>query len=442
MGGALALSAGACGTSSERQGAGDTARSEAAPAGSERVVCPQCTNWAGGETSDFGDISELLQGGATDLAPPTPCELSEQVSSIDDAAARALGFGASIDQLVTAFDLPFEWTASEVQLGAPATGYTPITRLSGSTRVVGLEHVNPTLAGCEDSLLVAVATTLEMADGALSITGELHARVSEDYYLVPVVSGYLDLSAARGTLEMHPPSSDVLVGFVQAALYLWPDGVRGSVSVAALDPSYFGTDIRGEAYEPLDGRGPVDICAASAWPVAFDEPIAWRGGESLADHYPEIRAWLEPSEPFEARWSSGAATLVRTQLGEPFDICDYLGFLSHKVPFGISSADGRVSIQRDATAMLSLEPGAATGWVEIYPLNVAYEAEGFAEATGISGVDFGSLGGGTGHVELYLERPEVEPRVKGEVSVEGVDIDGHVTGTEFAITGLLESLRW
>jgi hypothetical protein len=440
LGGVVAVSATACSDSSERENGDDPAGGEK---DSARPVCPRCTNWAGGETSDFGNISELLAGGNGSHAEPTPCQLSERVSSIDDAAARALGFGASLDRLVTSFDLPFEWTAKELVLGDPATGYTPATRLSGSTRVVGLRHVSPTLAGCEDSLLVTVETSLEMGDGALSIEGQLSAQVTAED-TIPVVAGLLDLSAARGTLEMHPPSSEEsLVGYVQAFLYLWPDGVRGWLRVAALNPSDIGSDSPGYSYQPLEGRAPVDACQIEARPLAFHEPISWTGGESLADRYPEVRGWLEPSEPFQARWSTGAATSVSTALGEPFEICDDRRQVVYKVPLGISSADGRVSIQRDATAVLRFEAGApAWGWLEVYPVGVVEEARGFADATGISGVDFGELGGGLWHTELYLERPEVEPRVKGEVTIEGVDIDGHVTGTEFAITGELESLRW
>lgn len=440
LGGVVALSATACSDSSEREEVDGQA---GGAADSERAVCPTCTNWAGGETSDFGDVSELLSAGNGSHAEPTPCELSEQVSTIDDAAARALGFGASLDRLVTSFDLPFEWTPRELTLGEPATGYTPATRLSGSTRVVGLRHVSPTLAGCEDSLIVAVETSLSMADGALAIAGQLSARVTEDD-AVPVVSGFLDLSAARGTLEMRPPSSEEsLVGYVQVFFYLWPDGVRGSLSLAALNPSDIGSDSPGYSYQPLDGVGPVDVCDVSARPVAFDEPLWWAGDDSLVDRYPEVRAWLEPSEPFQARWSSGAVTSVSTELGQPFDICDFEDRLAYKVPFGVSSADGRVSIQRDARASLAFSPGGSPhGWIEIYDLNVVEEAEGFADATGISGVDFGELGGGIWHTELYLDGPEVEPRVKGEVTVEGADIDGHVTGTKFANTGVLESLRW
>jgi hypothetical protein len=72
--------------------------------------------------------------------------------------------------------------------------------------------------------------------------------------------------------------------------------------------------------------------------------------------------------------------------------------------------------------------------------------ETFVEHTGISGIDFGDHGGAAWHTELYLDDPNddgVHEPLRGEVEVEGVDADGHITGVPGAYSGaILDRLSW
>jgi hypothetical protein len=81
-----------------------------------------------------------------------------------------------------------------------------------------------------------------------------------------------------------------------------------------------------------------------------------------------------------------------------------------------------------------------SGWVEVYEQDPLL-AKDFASASSISGVDLGRLPAAFWHTEIYLaESGVVAPR--GEVVVEGVDLDGKVTGIEQAITGPITSFKW
>ncbi|MEO8184980.1 MAG: hypothetical protein ABI895_39745 [Deltaproteobacteria bacterium] len=410
------------------------------PARSQRLICPQCTQNAGGETSDFGDNSALSLGGSGLSAGPTPCQQSEQRSRIDDATARALGFGAVLDRLATAFDQPLEWTPQRLEAGKPATGYAVQSRVRGSTRVTAIEQVTPALAGCVESLHVGVAVTLETADGALSIAGQIDAEIQRDSERLEL-DGWLDLSTARGTLEISPPPTDAAIaGYVILRLYVWPEEVRVGLHVSVLELPPIGRDTLNFLYDPLDGRAPVDACPVSARPIAFAESLAATQDNSLAAAYPEIQALVNDTQPYAARWTSGQWTSVSVELGQPFGVCDlYDGRVGYKLPFGLQSSDGRVQLQRDANGYLAFENGAwREGWVEIFPLDEAGTQAGviedpatFALTTGISGVDFGELGGGLWHTQLTFSH--TVPPVRGELAVDGVDTDGHVAGTKSAI---------
>src|SRR5262245_41707329 len=86
--------------------------------GEGRLICSKCV---GGETSDFG----------TAIAAPTACEQSESSQIIDEATARALGFGDALDQYARSLSTPFAWTANELPAGGqPAQGYSPATSLT------------------------------------------------------------------------------------------------------------------------------------------------------------------------------------------------------------------------------------------------------------------------------------------------------------------------
>jgi hypothetical protein len=443
--GSLALLLVACG------GTDSTPSPAAAPGGSsdesppgrfQRVICPQCVR-AGGETSDFGDGSAYLMGGAGIFPVPTPCEASTTASSIELDAARALGFGAPLDRLDATFDLTLEWGPGADDLDRPARGYVPSTRVRGTTRVLSAAHQQPSLEGCTDSLLVQVATTLETDDGALSIAGTLRSTLERDTRR-PLIEGALDLSRARGTLEVDPPpSSETVLGNVNAFLYAWPDGMRLSLDVVVADarvtdtPSYF--------YQPLSARAPIDGCNPRDRPLAFDEATPNIGQlQSLADRFPELLALINTPQPLAAAWMDGAQTSLNIDVGEPLALCEEEGAprLSGRVPYRVRSADGRVDIDSEAEMQILFVDGAlGAGWFDIYHYNAVHPAASFAERTGISGVDFGAYGGGMWHTELEFD-PAAPYPLSGEVTIDAVDIDGSVTGIPTAIIDSIDRLGW
>jgi hypothetical protein len=160
------------------------------------------------------------------------------------------------------------------------------------------------------------------------------------------------------------------------------------------------------------------------------------GGESFADRYARIRPLLAPSEPFEARWSSGATTSVSTELGEPFDLCAQQRKVTYRVGLGVNSADGRVSTQQDATGFLQFEPGGSpTAWGELQHFSGPLEPSVFADATGISGVDLGGISEVSVRTALYLGgRDEAGSRVGGDISVTTVEND--------SVSSRVETLDW
>jgi hypothetical protein len=457
-GGTAALALAACSSETATTNptvSGEPASSSADPGAIEtsmtdarRLVCPQCVRFTGGETSDFGDGSDVLPlPGEGSYAAPTPCQLSEQMSDIDVDAARALGFGPALDRLETSFDVDFGWRTMPVPDGTQAGGYATKTRVSGALGgVTALRHVAPTLEGCKDSLYVRVGASIEMADGSFSVAGRLTAKIVRDS-LYSTVSGFIDLSTAPGTLEIHPPDYPEIATFVVPIFYLWPEDTRVTLQIIALDPEDFGSDTPSHQYFPLDGTGPDDGCSLSSLPLDVDEPNPYWGGSSLEQRFPEVQA-LFTRAGMPATWASGGETSVTTELGTPTRACaNDLGGVIYEVPYHVVSADGRVSIQDLAWSALNYAGSTLTdSWVEIYP-NIVEPRDTFAERTGISGVPFGGHGGALWHTEFYFDEQTTDgvtnPSLRGEVTVEGVDTDGNVTGNPGAVTRKpLDQLTW
>lgn len=419
--------------------AAQAAPSEAAPG--QRRVCPQCVE-AGGETSDFGDGSAFLSGGAGQTAVPSPCEQSTTASPIELDAARALGFDEWLDRLEASFELPLDWTSGR-DPDRPARGYQPRSRLRGTTTVLSAEHAVPSLEGCNDSLAVRVGITFDTEDGTLSIAGTLHSTLERDARSLSVF-GWLDLSQARGTLELDPPPSpEGVLGYVRTLLYVWPDSTRVLLTVGAMDARDIDIPFFHYFYEPLEGIAPLDDCSVRERPIALDEATPTIGpGQSLADHFPELLDFIARPQPFAASWTGGAQTTVEIGVGEPLAVCDDGRRIRGLVPYRVQSGDGRVSIDSEARMSLAFDASTLTsGWFEIYHAETLLPAASFAERTGISGVDFGQYGGGLWHTELYFEPAATHP-LTGEVTVDAVDIDGNVTGTLGAISDSIDGLGW
>jgi hypothetical protein len=140
----------------------------------------------------------------------------------------------------------------------------------------------------------------------------------------------------------------------------------------------------------------------------------------------------------------GAQTSLDIEVGEPLALCDEdeAPRLSGRVPYRVRSGDGRVDIDSEAQMLIRFVDGAlGDGAFSINDYNAMQPAASFAELTGISGVDFGGYGGGLWHTTLYFDPSAAKP-LSGEVSVDGVDVDGSVTGVPAAIIDAIDSLGW
>jgi hypothetical protein len=265
--------------------------------------------------------------------------------------------------------------------------------------------------------------------------------------LYSTVSGYMDLSTAQGTLELNPPDFPQLSTYAVANMRLWPDDTRVSLAVIVLDPNDVSEDSYFHQYRPLEGMGPDDGCSLSSLPLDIDEPNPFWAGATLGQRFPDVQALFTRSDAPSA-WASGGATTVTTELGDPISACAReFGFVHYQVPYRVLSADGRVAIDDVAWAMASYDGTTLTdAWVEIYP-DVVEPRDTFADRTGISGVPFGDHGAARWHTELYFDDDTndgvVNPSVRGEVTVEGIDIDGRVTGNPGVVTRIpLDQLTW
>jgi hypothetical protein len=457
VGGLIALGS-ACGDTAQSGGVRDSNDPDG-------LICFKCAR-AGGETSDFGGSDVNVAGGGVGVVVvrPSACQVSEQASEIDEAAARALGFGEAIDELTTSFDLPLDWTALELADGQPASGYAPSARLIGRMHAGRLQHLQPTLAGCEQRLRVSVETTLETSDGALSITGKLGSTLTrieasdgslsiigahdgnwfEERTIVRHVQGTLDLADARGTLQIFPPSSPPsLLGRLGVHLFVWPGSVRASLSLGTFEPMPHASDGElgqfrpfGIYYEPLAGRAPLDVCDMSAQPLTPEAPTLFPSGASTADLVAELRERIEQNLPLPATWLSGELTSVTLQLGQPFDICDSRADSApgvfYKLPLSVQSGDGRVDLHGDARSWFELGVGYSKGGASIAP-SEGVAAQRFAAETGIMGIDFGEVDSAFWRAGFSFDA-QASPPLRGDVSV-----DRSSAGT---VEDQLERLSW
>jgi hypothetical protein len=386
-----------------------------------RRVCDQCV--AGGETTDFG--------GTTD-----GCEIGETVSPVSLDEARALGFEDPHVRLEQSFSQPFEWTpiADGLNGGEPARGYDRSTTVDIRTRVTSFEHRARPAEGCEDVLGVNLAVGFRTQDGALEVESSGYAWAERDQAMTYAVAKF-DLSHAFGTLELRPKSWEPpLVGGMGMALGFWPNDVRGSVGLALHTPGMANSNV----YHPLDGRFPIDACDFYQRPFAATTPDALPTGASAAEWRDELQAILEANE-LVGGWNAPDETTVNVELGPPLDVCQQGAAISYRLGLDIESADGVIQVAGDARAYTGFDASGTLerSWIELYDGD-AILARDFEQATGISGIVWGDIPAAIWHVNLHFAEGGVE-ELHGAVVVEGVDIDGRLTGVTGAITGIIAS---
>jgi hypothetical protein len=388
-----------------------------------------------------------VTAGAGSVLTPTLCQQSEGSDVVDAQAVRTLGFGDALDALTRDVEIPLQWTPRKTSYGAPASGYTPTTTIRVQTTISSLEHRVPSMTGCADSVVATLATRLTTGDGALDVAGELRVPLIHGEP-APVGQGTFDLAEAKGTLMLYPNAADAPVaGAAWVGVSFWPDRVRGQFLVAVSKVSERNSDVSSFLYDPLTATWPSDDCDYFARPMAPDEPGATVDGRSTAQLVADLQGMLDAG-PKSGAWSpSGGKATVVTNLGAPSKVClesrSGLRSVSYQTPLRVTTSDGRVHVSGDARGYASFEAGAMTNaWLEIYDTEspVIPPAE-FEAKSGISGVDFGASTGGIWHTEVYLADPS-NPGVRGEVVVEGIDVDGHVTGVPYAVQGPIASFNW
>jgi hypothetical protein len=382
-------------------------------------ICAEC-QVGGGQTSDFGssDNCSVLPGSPSDVA-----------------TVRALGF-SDIDRLTRTFDTPLTWTAVATSHGGPATGYAPRTMLHGEIAIESVEYVQPSDGACTgDFVRVKVVVSLSTADRSFAVSGEGRAMLfREEFY--PSVYASLDLQNATGTLRLSPDDwARPVVGELNVGLVLFPEQVRGSVSVGLRDAASSPLDDTGPvwAYYPLSGDFPKDACLYHQLPFAPDQPGAAPNGESANQVLAELASRFGP-DPVPATWQSGVT--VQTTLARPTVAClDRSGLAYPAVPLQITSSDGRLHIAGQASAWAAFDSDAALadGWVELTHGEPLSSVE-LADESGIGGVELGGAFAAVWNAELY-PFPTDGRAPYGELTVLGVAEDN-------GIIGPIAALRW
>jgi hypothetical protein len=350
------------------------------------------TDVAGGETSEFsgGSLAYCPEAGATVTALDLESdELRPWLALADGHHEATLG-----------------WTAAFVSdaLG----GYQPHTSVSLDVTVLGARDVvfgandfGYEGSGCEGQrqrqFLLGIA--LRTSDGALSgqfehwVSPALDEKVPGGRYLSSTLKAdnwNYPLAGFESALELDVQPEGELGRELRFQLSFDAESARGSVApyITSREPS---SETGRGSWSPLAGVFPDNGCAPG-WPVGLDavDPALQ---ETPNDAYARVRAALErapvpavwqrnvPPGDIETRW-----TEVSLRAGEPTHACrDFQGVLVH-APLAVDTADGLVHYR--TTLVTRLGPGYAEGQNVYAPLLPVAD---FEAATGVSGVEFGSV---------------------------------------------------
>lgn len=384
-------------------------------------ICEKCV--AGGQTSDFGSVD--------------PCAIDYALTPVDPSEARELGY-EGFEALDRDFSLPMVWLPQSPGDGTPATGYDVLTVVNGRSRVASLAigHPDPNLPKerkCEDTLKVTLNVELATADESLKITGQMTTRVHRGF--VPFsAEANLPLSAAQGTLQLHPSSwSWVHYGGVYLDLYFFEERVRGRLAIYLADEAGGDGVVPDRSYLPLTARFPLDVYDADCFPIATDE--ATSVGPSLLEMRDEMQA-VVGTEPVPGVWSDGSESSVVTTFGDPTHACVRYGRVAFQVPFGITSDDDRIRFNQVANAGGGYPNGSLWFSVENYETRCVPHGV-FETRTGISGVDFRGLPEACWDAYIQLkppvmgDSPEPPPVPRGALVINGFGREGSVEFARF-----------
>jgi hypothetical protein len=375
-----------------------------------------------GETSDFGG-----------RGPLSPCEQSEVVGTpVDAAEARQRGFGTSVDRLERDFSSELGWTIRESPVRAVgADAYLSRTTFEGTMRLRRLVLLTPALAGCEPRLAVTVDASLRTGDGALMFAGPLYGTFTK--YERPAVGTPLDASALRATLSAVPGLNAArMVGTASLIMELWPDSVRGLISVILAELGSRPTPEGGVRGELLEGIFPIDDCPSDSAPLEPATPSPALAGLSPNQVNERLNMVLHQRMPTMARWQDGREVTLSFGTGSPLrNVCvrevegaTGSGLFFYDAPLLIKSADGRVNIEGSAYSHVQISKGGAIekASLEIDIPDHAMSQEELASVAGISGVDLGGAKYLYWRAELQLKDTGQELACRGTVGVEGSNI--------------------
>ena len=383
----------------------------------EGAICPKC-KVAGGETSDFGQF-----------APPTECELSSVATAIDEANARALGFGDALDLIHRFFTSSFAWVPDDLNGQAqPATGYRSPTQVTVETNVDSIQHYTSQVAGCSDFLGVQLHVSLATADGAIAIAGDTFAAVGHGATVDAF--GRLDLTGATGSLRLHPPDWPNQVGFLAVLLHFDTEQVRGAVYATVTTKGSEGSDIGG-IYRPIDGNFPDDGCGYLEKVLSPQDPTLTRNGESILDL---VRDWNASLQAVPAVWSSGESTDVSVALDAPSALClrSDPKRLTFSIPLHVVSSDGRLKTTSTATGLIGFDATSGAPEASLDDYRVV-KSSTFATDIGLSGVDVG----GFPYAAWTLQ---ITPAGNGRAGSGYAEVEGRLS--DLQTDRVLERLTW
>jgi len=239
------------------------------------LLCPGCDPNAGGETTDFG--MSFTECGA--LSAPV---------AVSEAEAVELGFDVASLQarMERPIDAELSWEADPYPSlstgGKPASGYEDPTQVQAQVQVTRLAYHRPDPAHCVDGqctlpdgdgtlieqascatfLMLHYDMQLSTLDGAVEASGEGEAaQWSEGFEdMVGNAAGelhghaYIDLSDARGTLELDPDTDATYTGTLTVQLDFEDDMTHGYVTptirYTVIDEN---GDEEGKSYMPVQG---------------------------------------------------------------------------------------------------------------------------------------------------------------------------------------------
>jgi hypothetical protein len=206
------LALGACSTQSTSTGAPE--ETESTETSLPQPLCPSCRSQAGGQTSDFGGISQLCAWQSLELT-------AENLEHYEVDAVRA--------QLEAGVELPLFWSEVEIDddFAAPLDDEAASESLIEATFTIeSFERSEAT--GCGERVVAPVTMVLATQDGKLQaeLHGQLQRTPNQPFWQMFLTA---DLAEATGMLDLPVDDTRIHVGTLIAQLEAEDTRVSGLV---------------------------------------------------------------------------------------------------------------------------------------------------------------------------------------------------------------------